>query len=57
VTDFCRLDPFVDVPVPIVLDRNSAWSSLIGEDDIRAIRVRCADVAKTFGYPPPALEA
>ncbi len=57
VTDFCRLDPFVDVPVPIVLDRNSAWSSLIGEDDIRAIRVRCADVDKTFGYPPPALEA
>ena len=56
VTDFCQLEPFGEIPVSITPDRNSAWSSLISEDDIRAIRARCADVAEIFGYSPPALE-
>jgi len=56
VTDFCELEPFADIPVSIAPDRNSAWSSLISEDDICAIRARCADVAESLGYPRHTLE-
>ena len=51
VTDFCDLDPFEDIPVTIEKERNALWRTLLKDEDIRTIRVRCADVAAEFGYP------
>lgn len=50
VTDFCGLEPFAGLPVEIQPDRNQLWRSLLTEEQIHAIRVRCSEVGSRFGY-------
>jgi len=50
ITEFCGLDPFVDVPVPIQPERNQAYRSLLTDELVRAIIARCRPVATAFGY-------
>lgn len=50
ITDFCGLEPFAQVPVTIQPERNQLRLSLLTEEQIGAIRSRCAPAASQFGY-------
>jgi len=50
ITEFCGLEPFADVPVPIQPERNRAYRSLLTDEQVRAIIARCRPVATRFGY-------
>jgi Sulfotransferase family len=50
ITEFCGLEPFADVPVPIQPERNKAYRSLLTGEQVQAIIARCRPVAAAFGY-------
>lgn len=50
ITEFCGLEPFAGVPVPIQPERNQAYRSLLTDEQVQAIIARCRPVATAFGY-------
>ena len=50
ITAFCDLAPMQSLPIEIQSNRNSMRGDLLNNDQARAIKEVCADVAKQYEY-------